>query len=51
VVIVLLNSYGKRSRVADARRIRRWMESSEHVSGATEHGSPVESASVAPATT
>ncbi|MGH8266777.1 MAG: serine hydrolase [Steroidobacteraceae bacterium] len=26
VVIVLLNSYGKRSRVADARRIRRWME-------------------------
>ena len=30
VVIVLLNSYGKRTRVADARRIRRWMESSEH---------------------
>jgi D-alanyl-D-alanine endopeptidase (penicillin-binding protein 7) len=29
VVIVLLNSYGKRSRVADARRIRRWMESYE----------------------
>ena len=29
VVIVLLNSYGKRSRVADARRIRRWMESVE----------------------
>jgi D-alanyl-D-alanine endopeptidase (penicillin-binding protein 7) len=28
VVIVLLNSYGKRTRVADARRIRRWMESS-----------------------
>jgi len=27
VVIVLLNSYGKRTRVADARRIRRWMES------------------------
>ena len=26
VVIVLLNSYGKRTRVADARRIRRWME-------------------------
>jgi serine-type D-Ala-D-Ala endopeptidase (penicillin-binding protein 7) len=26
VVIVLLNSYGKRSRVADARRIRRWVE-------------------------
>src|SRR5262249_56212287 len=27
VVIVLLNSYGKRTRVADARRIRRWVES------------------------
>jgi serine-type D-Ala-D-Ala endopeptidase (penicillin-binding protein 7) len=26
VVIVLLNSYGKHTRVADARRIRRWME-------------------------
>ena len=34
VVIVLLNSYGKRSRVADARRIRRWMESVEHAHGA-----------------
>ena len=31
VVIVLLNSYGKRTRVADARRIRRWMESTEHL--------------------
>src|SRR5579859_7666615 len=31
VVIVLLNSYGKHTRVADARRIRRWMESSEHL--------------------
>src|SRR5215472_10912340 len=36
VVIVLLNSYGKRTRVADARRIRRWMESSEHVRGRSE---------------
>lgn len=35
VVIVLLNSYGKRTRVADARRIRRWMESSEHFHAAT----------------
>jgi serine-type D-Ala-D-Ala endopeptidase (penicillin-binding protein 7) len=26
VVIVLLNSFGKRTRVADARRVRRWME-------------------------
>ncbi len=26
IVIVLLNSYGKRTRVADARRIRKWME-------------------------
>jgi len=31
VVIVLLNSYGKHTRVADARRIRRWMESSAHL--------------------
>jgi D-alanyl-D-alanine endopeptidase (penicillin-binding protein 7) len=27
VVIVLLNSFGKRTRVADARRVRRWVES------------------------
>jgi D-alanyl-D-alanine endopeptidase (penicillin-binding protein 7) len=27
VVIVLLNSFGKYTRVADARRIRKWMES------------------------
>ncbi|HTX23685.1 MAG TPA: D-alanyl-D-alanine endopeptidase [Steroidobacteraceae bacterium] len=27
VVIVLLNSFGKYTRVADARRVRRWMES------------------------
>ena len=32
VVIVLLNSFGKYTRVADARRVRRWMEAmlSEH---------------------
>ena len=51
VVIVLLNSYGKRSRVADARRIRRWMESYEHLHGRTEPGSPAESAAAAPAAT
>jgi D-alanyl-D-alanine endopeptidase (penicillin-binding protein 7) len=45
VVIVLLNSYGKRTRVADARRIRRWMEASERA-----HEPTVASASV-PATT
>jgi serine-type D-Ala-D-Ala endopeptidase (penicillin-binding protein 7) len=28
-VIVLLNSYGKRTRVADARRVRRWVESKQ----------------------
>jgi D-alanyl-D-alanine endopeptidase (penicillin-binding protein 7) len=28
VVIVLLNSYGKHTRVADARRVRQWMERS-----------------------
>ena len=27
VVMVLLNSFGKYTRVADARRIRKWMES------------------------
>jgi serine-type D-Ala-D-Ala endopeptidase (penicillin-binding protein 7) len=26
MVIVLLNSYGKHTRVADARRVRRWVE-------------------------
>jgi D-alanyl-D-alanine endopeptidase (penicillin-binding protein 7) len=26
IVIVLLNSFGKRTRVADARRVRKWME-------------------------
>ncbi len=51
VVIVLLNSYGKRSRVADARRIRRWMESYEHVHGETPPGSPAAPASTAPAAT
>lgn len=49
VVIVLLNSYGKRTRVADARRIRRWMESSEHLHGETR--SPSETAAAAPAAT
>jgi serine-type D-Ala-D-Ala endopeptidase (penicillin-binding protein 7) len=28
VVIVLMNSFGKRTRVADARRVRKWVESS-----------------------
>ena len=51
VVIVLLNSYGKRTRVADARRIRRWMESYERVHGQTVPGSPIESAPAAPAAT
>ena len=36
VVIVLLNSYGKRTRTADARRIRKWMEST-----LTAHPTPV----------
>jgi hypothetical protein len=51
VVIVLLNSYGKRSRVADARRIRRWMETYEHVHGDTPSASPAAPASAAPAAT
>jgi D-alanyl-D-alanine endopeptidase (penicillin-binding protein 7) len=29
VVIVLLDSYGKYTRIADARRVRKWMESSD----------------------
>ncbi|MGH8139379.1 MAG: D-alanyl-D-alanine endopeptidase [Steroidobacteraceae bacterium] len=33
VVIVLLNSVGKRTRVADAVRIRRWMEAKLNVTG------------------
>jgi serine-type D-Ala-D-Ala endopeptidase (penicillin-binding protein 7) len=45
VVIVLLNSYGKRTRVADARRIRRWMEATERAHGPTVASAP------APATT
>jgi serine-type D-Ala-D-Ala endopeptidase (penicillin-binding protein 7) len=34
VVIVLLNSFGKRTRVADARRVRRWVESTVLTHGA-----------------
>ncbi len=34
VVIVLLNSFGKRTRVADARRIRKWMEATLASKGA-----------------
>lgn len=49
VVIVLLNSYGKRTRVADARRIRRWMESVEHTRGPSEPAAPAESVAAAPA--
>lgn len=30
VVIVLLNSFGKYTRVADARRIRKWLEAARH---------------------
>ena len=36
VVIVLLNSFGKHTRVADARRVRKWMEAT-----LTTHGSAV----------
>jgi len=37
VVIVLLNSFGKYTRVADAKRIRQWMES-QHVSSLARAG-------------
>ena len=33
VVIVLLNSFGKYTRVADARRIRKWMEAKLNETG------------------
>ena len=29
VVMVLMNSFGKYTRVADARRIRRWLEANQ----------------------
>ncbi len=35
VVIVLLNSFGKRTRVADARRVRRWVETTVHAQATT----------------
>jgi hypothetical protein len=31
VVIVLLNSWGKHTRIADAKRIRTWMETQSRV--------------------
>ena len=51
VVIVLLNSYGKRSRIADARRIRRWMESSDHLHTPAAPGRPADPATAIPAAT
>jgi D-alanyl-D-alanine endopeptidase (penicillin-binding protein 7) len=51
VVIVLLNSYGKRTRVADARRIRRWMESTEHLHGDAPGAAPAAPTAAAPAAT
>jgi D-alanyl-D-alanine endopeptidase (penicillin-binding protein 7) len=40
VVMVLLNSFGKLTRTADARRIRKWMEArrgQQQLAGAGEH--------------
>ena len=51
VVIVLLNSYGKRSRIADARRIRRWMESTDHTRSATTPARAADPATAIPAAT
>ncbi|HKD53816.1 MAG TPA: D-alanyl-D-alanine endopeptidase [Steroidobacteraceae bacterium] len=39
VVIVLLNSFGKRTRVADARRVRRWVEATLLANPTTETAS------------
>ena len=44
VVIVLLNSYGKYTRVADAARIRRWIETGRHLQQAA---APVRAAMLA----
>jgi serine-type D-Ala-D-Ala endopeptidase (penicillin-binding protein 7) len=51
VVIVLLNSFGKRTRVADARRIRRWVEATmvAHDTG-TVHPGTVDPDTVDPGT-
>ena len=49
VVIVLLNSYGKRTRVADARRIRRWMEIHEQPHGDAPPAAPAVPAATAAA--
>lgn len=38
VIIVLLNSWGKRTRVGDANRIKRWMESAYVRGRSTRHG-------------
>jgi D-alanyl-D-alanine endopeptidase (penicillin-binding protein 7) len=38
VIIVLLDSWGKRTRVGDANRIKRWMESANTPSRATRRG-------------
>jgi len=38
VIIVLLDSWGKRTRVGDANRIKRWMESANTLSHAERHG-------------
>jgi serine-type D-Ala-D-Ala endopeptidase (penicillin-binding protein 7) len=51
VVIVLLNSYGKRSRIADARRIRRWMESTDHSRSVTTPARAADPTAAIPAAT
>ena len=38
VIIVLLNSWGRRTRIGDANRIKRWMESAETRSHASRRG-------------
>ena len=46
IVIVLLDSFGKYTRTADARRIRTWMESALHAGGASAVNAPGASATV-----
>lgn len=46
LIMVLLDSAGKYSRIGDAERIRQWLNSPEHPAAASAHAAPVTAASV-----
>jgi D-alanyl-D-alanine endopeptidase (penicillin-binding protein 7) len=50
VVIVLLDSWGKNTRLGDANRIRHWMEATLSLPGSAGPGGPAGSAAVVPGT-